>query len=66
MAEGAKAGHWGLPGARERATRIGGRLDFWSESGAGTEVELTVPASRAYAKSQAQRRFRLFRKKEVV
>jgi len=66
MSEGAKAGHWGLPGARERATRIGGRLDFWSESGAGTEVELTVPASRAYAKSQAQRRFRFFRKKDVV
>src|SRR5580658_2217704 len=65
MAEGAKAGHWGLPGARERATRIGGRLDFWSEAGAGTEVELTVPASMAYAKSHAQRRFWFFRKKDV-
>jgi signal transduction histidine kinase/ligand-binding sensor domain-containing protein len=66
MAEGAKAGHWGLPGARERATRIGARLDFWSEAGAGTEVELTVPASRAYAKAQAQRRFGFFRKKDVL
>jgi signal transduction histidine kinase/ligand-binding sensor domain-containing protein len=65
MAEGAKAGHWGLPGARERATRIGGRLDFWSEAGAGTEVELTVPASMAYAKSHAQPRFWFFRKKDV-
>jgi signal transduction histidine kinase len=65
MAEGARAGHWGLPGARERATRIGARLDFWSEAGAGTEVELTVPGSRAYAKLQAQRRFGLFRKKDV-
>jgi signal transduction histidine kinase/ligand-binding sensor domain-containing protein len=65
MAEGARAGHWGLPGARERATRIGARLDFWSESGAGTEVELTVPASMAYAKSYAQRRFWFFRKKDV-
>ena len=63
MAEGARAGHWGLPGARERATRIGARLDFWSEAGAGTEVELTVPASMAYAKPQAQRRFGFFRKK---
>ena len=63
LAEGAKAGHWGLPGARERATRIGGRLDFWSESGAGTEVELTVPASRAYARPPAERRFGFFRNK---
>jgi signal transduction histidine kinase len=66
MTEGAKAGHWGLPGARERATRIGARLDFWSEAGAGTEVELTVPASRAYAKPQVQRRFGFFRKKDVL
>jgi signal transduction histidine kinase/ligand-binding sensor domain-containing protein len=64
MAEGAKAGHWGLPGARERATRIGGRLDFWSESGAGTEVELTVPTSRVYARTNAQRRFGFFRKRD--
>jgi signal transduction histidine kinase/ligand-binding sensor domain-containing protein len=66
MAEGARAGHWGLPGARERATRIGARLDFWSEAGAGTEVELTVPASMAYAKPQAQRRFGFYRKKDVL
>ena len=66
LAEGARDGHWGLPGARERATRIGARLDFWSEAGAGTEVELTVPASRAYAKPQAQRRFGFFRKKDVL
>jgi signal transduction histidine kinase/ligand-binding sensor domain-containing protein len=66
MTEGARAGHWGLPGARERATRIGARLDFWSEAGAGTEVQLTVPASRAYAKPRAQRRFGFFRKKDVL
>jgi signal transduction histidine kinase len=64
--EGAKAGHWGLPGIRERAKRIGGRLDLWSEAGAGTEIELTVPASRAYARPEAQRRFGLFRKKTDV
>ena len=58
--EGARAGHWGLPGIRERAKRIGAKLALWSESGAGTEVELTVPASVAYATSQARRRFRFF------
>jgi signal transduction histidine kinase/ligand-binding sensor domain-containing protein len=66
MAEGARSGHWGLPGARERAIRIGARLDFWSEAGAGTEVELTIPASNAYPKSQGQRRFWSFRKKDVL
>src|SRR5580700_2429412 len=66
MAEGERAGHWGLPGARERATRIGARLDFWSEAGVGTEVELTVPASMAYARPQAELRFGLFRKKRVL
>jgi ligand-binding sensor domain-containing protein/signal transduction histidine kinase len=68
LKEGARAGHWGLPGIRERAKQIGARLDFWSEAGAGTEVELTVPASIAYAKSPDssggdRRGFRLFRKK---
>jgi signal transduction histidine kinase len=63
LQEGARAGHWGLPGIRERAKRIGARLALWSESGAGTEVELTVPASVAYAASGVRRRFGLFRMK---
>ena len=41
-------GHYGLPGMRERATLIGGKLTVWSEMDAGTEVELLVPASAAY------------------
>ena len=45
---GGRDGHWGLAGMRERAKRIGARLDLWSEGGAGTEVQLTVPASIAY------------------
>ena len=66
LEEGARAGHWGLPGIRERAKRIGARLQLWSESGAGTEVELTVPASVAYAAPHVRRRFRLFRKKAAA
>ena len=42
-------GHYGLPGMRERATLIGGKLEIWSEINAGTEVELRIPASTAYA-----------------
>jgi signal transduction histidine kinase/ligand-binding sensor domain-containing protein len=45
-------GHFGLPGMRERATLIGGKLVVWSEIDAGTEVELRVPASIAYATAQ--------------
>jgi signal transduction histidine kinase len=59
---GGKSGHFGITGMRERAQRIGAHLDFWSEIGAGTEVELTVPASLAYQKRKDGRRFRLFRK----
>jgi signal transduction histidine kinase len=59
---GGQSGHFGIPGMRERAQRIGARLDFWSEIGAGTEVELAVPASMAYEKRRGGRRFRLFRR----
>jgi signal transduction histidine kinase len=58
--EGCRAGHWGLPGVRERAQRIGAQLDFWSEAGAGTEVQLTVPAAVAYKTSPESTVFRLF------
>ena len=43
--------HYGIPGMRERATVIGGKLEIWSKLDAGTELELTIPGKRAYAKS---------------
>ena len=54
------SGHWGLQGIRERAERIGSRLEFWSEAGAGTEVELRIPAAMAYEKNEDGHRVRLF------
>jgi signal transduction histidine kinase len=57
-----RAGHWGLPGIRERAQAVGARLDFWSEAQAGTEVELSVPAAIAYEKLRGRKRRKLFRK----
>lgn len=42
-------GHWGLPGMRERAERIGARFKVWSRASAGTEVELSVPGAIAFA-----------------
>ena len=59
---GEVSGHWGIPGMRERAQRIGARLDFWSEAGAGTEVQLAVPAAMAYEERQHGARFRFFRR----
>ena len=50
LKEGARAGHWGLAGMHERAKKMGGRLKIWSEPGAGTEADLTVPAGIAYEK----------------
>jgi hypothetical protein len=40
----------------ERAKLVGGKLAVWSELNSGTEAELTIPASIAYAKSAAARR----------
>jgi nitrate/nitrite-specific signal transduction histidine kinase len=45
---GERRGHWGLPGMRERAERIGARLDIWSRASAGTEIDLSVPGPVAY------------------
>jgi len=46
-----REGHYGLPGMRERAKIAGGKLTVWSETGAGTEVELEIPAGAAYARA---------------
>jgi signal transduction histidine kinase/ligand-binding sensor domain-containing protein len=54
--QGGRAGHYGLPGMRERAKLMGGKLAVWSEADVGTEVELRIPASRAYETSPARRR----------
>jgi len=62
LKEGGSAGHWGLRGVRERAERIGAQLDFWSEAGAGTEVQLSVPAAVAYETSHDNVGSKLFRK----
>jgi signal transduction histidine kinase len=62
---GGRTGHWGLAGVRERAQKLGVRLDFWSEAGAGTEVQLTVPAAVAYENSRDGAKFRLFRKARI-
>ena len=48
LGETGRSGHYGLRGMRERATRIGARLEVWSERGSGAEIELQVPDAVAY------------------
>jgi signal transduction histidine kinase len=45
----ASEGHYGIAGMRERTTIIGGKLELRSQLGGGTEIELCVPGSKAYA-----------------
>ncbi len=48
MLQSGKAGHWGLKGIRERAERIGAKLNLFSNPGAGTQVVLTIPGELAF------------------
>ncbi len=63
IVEEGRTGHYGLPGMRERAARIGGQLNVWTGIGAGTEIELSIPGSRAYATAPGGRFWGLLRKK---
>ena len=55
LADGGRRGHYGLRGMHERAELIGGKLTVWSAPDSGTEVEFSVPASRAYAPARSAR-----------
>jgi signal transduction histidine kinase/ligand-binding sensor domain-containing protein len=46
-----RPGHWGLSGMRERAEKIGAQLNIWGRPGAGTEVDLMIPAKLALSRS---------------
>ncbi|CAN7267813.1 triple tyrosine motif-containing protein [Pseudoduganella sp. LjRoot289] len=46
--DGRSVKHWGLLGMRERAGRIGGKLDIDGNANGGTRVKLSVPAALAY------------------
>ncbi|WP_181791363.1 sensor histidine kinase [Myxococcus llanfairpwllgwyngyllgogerychwyrndrobwllllantysiliogogogochensis] len=59
--QGGRAGHWGLRGMRERAAKVGGRLDIVSREGAGTEIVVAVRADRAYLRHPLEGWRRLLR-----
>jgi signal transduction histidine kinase len=56
ISDNGREGHFGLRGMRERAKLIGGKLTVWSELDSGTEVELSIPAGRAYLVPPRRRR----------
>lgn len=48
---GRREGHHGLPCMAERARLVGGNLSVRSRPNSGTEIELTIPAGVAYART---------------
>jgi signal transduction histidine kinase/ligand-binding sensor domain-containing protein len=50
------AGHFGLPGMRERAEVVGGQLEVWSKLDSGTQIELSIPGAIAYDASDRRSR----------
>jgi ligand-binding sensor domain-containing protein/signal transduction histidine kinase len=50
-----RSGHWGLQGMRERAESFRARFNVWTESGAGTEIELIVPGRVCYTRQRHRR-----------
>ena len=54
-------GHWGVSGMRERADKLGAGFKISSRPGAGTEVELTVPAAIAFEHDSGRSSPRLVR-----
>ncbi len=60
MLEAGREGHWGLPGMRERAERIGAKLTVSSRARSATEVDLSIPGEVAYESSISYRRPKWF------
>jgi signal transduction histidine kinase len=58
LVAGGKPGHFGLIGMRERAKKLGAHVEVWSKPGAGTEVDLRVPAAVAYIHSRRRLRMK--------
>lgn len=57
MTKGGRDGHYGLPGMRERASKLNGELTIASRPGGGTELTLIIPGGIAYKASRLLGRF---------
>jgi signal transduction histidine kinase len=56
--ESGRENHWGLSGMRERAEKIGALLKVLSRTGAGTEIELSVPNKIAFETGESNGSFK--------
>jgi len=61
-----KDGHFGLPGMRERALRIGAKLAIVSSARSGTKIELIVPGRVIFRDAQPSWRTLFTRVKNIV
>jgi signal transduction histidine kinase/ligand-binding sensor domain-containing protein len=57
LADFSRAGHWGLVGMKERASRIEARLHCESTPERGTTLTISLPAARAYRDSRGRHRW---------
>jgi signal transduction histidine kinase/ligand-binding sensor domain-containing protein len=60
---GGKPNHFGLVGMRERAEKLDAQLVVWSRPGAGTEVDLRIPAKVAFRGAARLLRFAWWRRR---
>jgi signal transduction histidine kinase len=60
LAEG-RSNHFGLAGMHERAKKIRAKLEIWTGTGKGTEIDLSIPAAVAYRSSPPRSRWRPFK-----
>jgi signal transduction histidine kinase len=58
-----RAGHFGLPGMRERAKQVGAELTIASRPGNGTEIDLSLASKIAYGTSPRGSWFHRFQQK---
>lgn len=52
---GYRTGHWGLPGMRERASKMRGELRVGRSRNGGTQIDLQVPAAIVYRAENPKR-----------
>jgi len=58
-----RSGHWGLPGMRERASRIGATMECRSAPNAGTNITIIISARRAYDSARIRDLLHIARRK---
>jgi len=63
VVQAGREGHWGLPGMRERAEKIGARLQLWSSPNNGTDLVLYVPGHIAFRFESSGRLSKWFAKR---